>query len=92
MAEVAGTPRTVPEVCGAVGGRSDNVFVVVDSEAAEVEGSLPVVLSLVLRFDLGLGLEAMISDSSLLGCPPSMRLTITIIVDRPRGCRYHSII
>ena len=37
MAEVAGTPRTVPEVCGALGGRSDNVFVVVDSEATGVE-------------------------------------------------------
>ena len=59
MEEPAGRPRTVPEVGGALGGRSDNVFVVVDSEAAEVEGSLPVVLGLVLRFTLGLGLEAM---------------------------------
>ena len=91
MAEVAGTPKTVPEVCGAVGGRSDNVFVMVDSEAAEVEGSLPVVLSLVLRFALGLGLEATTSDSSLLGRAPFMRLTITIIVVRPRGRRYPSI-
>ena len=89
MAEVAGTPRTVPEVGGALDARSDNVFVVADSEATEVKGNLLVVLGLVLRFTLGLGLDAMTLDSRYFQIrPPSRRLTIIVVIVRSRGRWY----